>query len=575
MKNQFIHRLKKKFPNQRGVSLLLLIFIMTALAGVGAAIYTFTTSATFTELTENNRNRAYQLAWAGMNYAAEEYAAGTDLDSNQFKNKTYTLANNRGQLTYSVNIVNGYYNVVSVGTVNGTDGLLLARAQVGSRPNQFPAGPPSNIEVMKTTFKNLTAFEPNSTKDSANHTMIRIGEYVAGGGLHLYWAAFTNLGTYPRADADNPGCNIGFHVGKLHENYVQQLRQVWNQYNYVDYDEQAKVGWYKDLAATVSGINFRWHEVPVGSGKYEGYGLAYMRYTYSGAGCGVGYDFIPNSIKPPGKTGRLLLVLWEQWVAGGAEHRRWLAYADLGNPANCPGCTAPNTAISGADVKVVGAQDTVDGLLDDDALLVVRVREKFINGRRVNDINAFYGDASPYYARTPNTVCPDITRQRMYPEWINASYFPTWPSNNFDTFTCGADPLLNFWRQDACRAGDATRYDFFTLMSNSAQIGFGNLPGTVCGANPVQWVLNPAYAYSLADPPNDPNVDSMGNVANPDRIAVFPDKGTLRTYKYILDSFSAQTPEIGIHGMGNLNDSDRVVAFDDWALQYLGRSECP
>jgi hypothetical protein len=112
-------------------------------------------------------------------------------------------------------------------------------------------------------------------------------------------------------------------------------------------------------------------------------------------------------------------------------------------------------------------------------------------------------------------------------------------------------------------------------MSQSAQIGMGNLPGTVCGANPVQWVVNPAYAFALADQFNDPNIDSGGNVGNVDRVAIFPDKGTLRTYKFILNDFGAQTPEVGLHGMGNLNNSDRVVAFDDWALQFLGRRECP
>ena len=50
---------------------------MLTLAGMGAAIYSFTTSTTYTELTENNRNRAYQLAVAGMNYAAERYKAGS------------------------------------------------------------------------------------------------------------------------------------------------------------------------------------------------------------------------------------------------------------------------------------------------------------------------------------------------------------------------------------------------------------------------------------------------------------------------------------------------------------------
>ena len=102
------------------------------------------------------------------------------------------------------------------------------------------------------------------------------------------------------------------------------------------------------------------------------------------------------------------------------ERRRWLAYADLGIPATYPNPRAGN------DLKVVGAQDDVDGLLNDDSLLMVRVKEKFVQGQRVNEINAFYGDASPYYdgVRTPNSVCTDITRKRMFPEWIRADLFP-------------------------------------------------------------------------------------------------------------------------------------------------------
>ena len=122
--------------SQKGFALIYLIFIMLTLAGMGAAIYSFTTSTAYTELTENNRNRASQLARAGMNYAAEQYAAGVDLNHNNFKNKTYTLGNNRGTITYNVSVVTGafdtYYDVVSIGTVNGNNGLLLARAQVRS-----------------------------------------------------------------------------------------------------------------------------------------------------------------------------------------------------------------------------------------------------------------------------------------------------------------------------------------------------------------------------------------------------------------------------------------------------------
>jgi hypothetical protein len=572
--------------NQKGFALIYLVFIMLTLAGMGAAIYSFTTSTAYTELTENNRNRAYQLAVAGMNYAAEQFAAGVDLNHNNFQNKTYTLANSRGQITYSVGIAGSgipYYDVFSIGTVNATNGVLLARAQVRSSgvpdtPNYFPVGPLVNSPVANSTFQTLTAFDPPSIKDAANHTMISIQSYVATGGAHMYWAAFTNLGTYPVPDADNAGCNMGYHVGRLATNYLTPLRDSWTDFNHVDYDVQVKVGWYMGLPAAVSGINFRWHDM--GGGKYEGYGLSFMRYTYSAAGCGGGYDYIPNSVKPPGLANKLLLLLWEQRVVGGVERRRWLAYADLGNPALWAGGATPNANITGNDRKVVGAQDSVDGLLNDNSLLLVRVRDKFVQGDRVNEINIFYGDASPYYGgqRTPGSICTDVVRKRMSPEWVNATLFPSWPANKLGLFDFTDAGLVNhhvtnFWVADPHTTNTPTYYDFFTLNSCSNAIG-PEPPGTTTALNPVRLILNPAYA----DPSSDPNV----NPVNKDLVKLLRynsgdgqwyDEATLRTYKFVLDNFTTKTPELGIHGMGNLNNSDRVVAFDDWAIQILGRRE--
>jgi hypothetical protein len=563
-----------KKNNQKGFALIYLIFIMLALGGMGAAIYSFTTSSAYTELNENNRNRAYQLAWAGMNYAAEEFAQGVDLNSNGFKNKTYALANSRGQFTYSVNLVNGQNNVVSIGTVNNNNGLLLARAQVQS---QFPAEPPVNQPVANTTFENLGAFKPTSLKDAAQHTKISIQQYVATGGFHLYWAAFTDLGTYPVPDADNPGCNMGFHVGQLAENLIQPIRQSWRDYNHVNYDVQVKVGWYVGLQAAVSGLNFRWHEVV--ADKFEGYGLSFMRYTYSAAGCGGGYDFIPNSIKPAGLANHLLLILWEQRVEGGVERRRWLAFADMGIPNVNPALRTLNPS---GDFKVLGAQiAAIDGLVSDNTLIVVRVKDKFVQGERVNEINILYGDASPDNSQTtPNSVCTDLARKKMPPEWVNHLLFPTWPSNKWDYFGY-TDPSLvhheiqNFWVADPLNPDNPTHnpnyYDFFTLTSCSTYIG-PEPPAATPNLNPVRLILNPAYA----DPSSDPNV----NPVNKDLVKLLRqsagqwyDEGTLRTYKFVLDNFSAQGPELGLHGMGNLNNSDRVIAFDDWAIQMLGQRE--
>lgn len=557
--------------NQRGFSLIYLIVIMMALAGIGAAIYSFTTSTSFTELAENNRNRAYQLAVAGMNYAAEEFANGADLSKNDFKNKTYTLANNRGQITYAVTLVTGsvvpYYDVISIGTVNNNNGLLLARAQVRSSsnpgtPNFFPYSPPSNQTVMAFTMNDLTGFTSQDLKDAGNHTMVSIQSYVATGGTHLYWAAFTNTGTYPIIDGDNPGCSIGFHVARVRDSYAHDLGDSWKTYAHLDYDIQAKVGWYLDLQAAVSGVNFRWHETAHNSGLFQGYGLAFMRYTYSSSGCGFGYDYIPNSIKPPGLAYELLLVLWEQRVEGGVEKRRWLAYADLGTPATYPNPRAGN------DLKVIGAQDDVDGLVNDDSLIMVRIRENFINAQRVNEINVFYGDASPYYdsLRTPNSVATDITRKRMFPQWIRPDLFPSWASNRLGLFnyTDGGIPyaVKNFWIPDNITVFDPTYYDFFTLASASDKIG-PEPPSTTPGVNPVRWIINPAYA----DPEPDPGI----NPGNSDLVKLLPDKATLRTYKFVLNTFPDWNMEIGLHAMGNLNNSDRVVAFDDFAIQILSR----
>ena len=154
-----------------------------------------------------------------MNYAAERYAAGIDLSDNQFKNKTYTLANGRGQITYTVTLVTGsfipYYDVVSIGTVNDNDGMLLARAQVRSSsrpgtPNYFPYEPPANQTTIAITMNDLSGFKSQDLKDAANHPMVSIESYVATGGTHLYWAAFTTRGPIPAPMATTPAAPWGF-----------------------------------------------------------------------------------------------------------------------------------------------------------------------------------------------------------------------------------------------------------------------------------------------------------------------------------------------------------------------------
>ena len=256
------------------------------------------------------------------------------------------------------------------------------------------------------------------------------------------------------------------------------------------------------------------------------------------------------------------------------ERRRWLAYADLGTPA-----LFPNPRV-GNDPKVLGAQDAVDGLVSDNSLLLVRIRDKFVLGERINEINLFYGEASPYYAgvRTPGSICTDIVRKRMPPEWVTPALFPSWPSNrlglfNFTDAGLVAHHISNFWLPDPRTTSDPTYYDFFTMSGCSAQFG-PEPPGTTPSLTPVRLILNPVYA----DPSSDANISPVNknlvkllryNSGN----GHWYDEATLRTYKFVNDNFITKKPELGIHGMGNFNNSDRVVAFDDWAIQILGRRE--
>ena len=88
---------------------------------------------------------------------------------------------------------------------------------------------------------------------------------------------------------------------------------------------------------------------------------------------------------------------------------------------------------------------------------------------------------------TPNSVCTDITRKRMSPQWVNPALFPSWPSNklglfNFTDAESVAHHLLNFWVPDPAKTSDPNYYDFFTLSSCSTQIG-PEPPGTTPNLN--------------------------------------------------------------------------------------------
>ena len=67
----------RKRTNQKGTALLYAIFAITAAAVLGTGIYFMTTTSTFSGLGTNDRNRAYQLALAGKDYAVTKNLENT------------------------------------------------------------------------------------------------------------------------------------------------------------------------------------------------------------------------------------------------------------------------------------------------------------------------------------------------------------------------------------------------------------------------------------------------------------------------------------------------------------------
>jgi hypothetical protein len=263
---------------------------------------------------------------------------------------------------------------------------------------------------------------------------------------------------------------------------------------------------------------------------------------------------IPNSIKPDHSLrDKLLLVLWEQKVnASGVPTKDWLAYAVLGDPSGGYHNPATERNPADPDQKVTGYQVWPDGRLNDNATAIVRVEDKFITTggvtTRYNEIKVFYGEASEYTfqndSRTREAVSTNKQRARYYPKWLEAGQGgtlapinPLWPSNRFGL----NGSTIAYWFNYPPIA-DFRDYDYFSLASSSPTAPY----------NTVTWVKNttPATGFSA--------------------VTLLPDNCTIRTTDFVLDTFPDGRKEIGLVGMGDLNHSNRTVAFDDFYIHILG-----
>ena len=242
----------------------------------------------------------------------------------------------------------------------------------------------------------------------------------------------------------------------------------------------------------------------------------------------------------------LLLVLWEQKVdAGGVPRKDWLAYAVLGDPDHYHNPAEGERHHEDPDQKVTGYQAWPDGRLNDNATIVVRVEDKFVTTggvtTRCNDIKVFYGDASEYSfandSRTKDLVATNKQRARYYSKWLETGEErDAAPSIRSGPRTSSAEGLI------AYLYNNLTTSDYFSLTSSAP----------TAPHNTVTWVknTNPRSGFSTV------------NLLN--------DNATIRTTDFTLDSFPSGRNEIGLVGMGNLNSSNRTVAFDDFYIQILG-----
>ncbi|MBC8439828.1 MAG: hypothetical protein H8D87_09085 [Deltaproteobacteria bacterium] len=320
-----------------------------------------------------------------------------------------------------------------------------------------------------------------------------------------------------------PSKPIGGLVLPLSKN--KELAKEWSSTSkYLSYSIQVKTVWGDDLDYGVSGICFRWHQ-PI-SGKYAGYGVSFIRYDSS---LNSYNDMIPDGIKPEykgvsEKNDKLLLVLWEQYLSGGAEQRRWLAYKDVT-----------------LDTKVVKSSNKTPRDLSS---LFVRVDEKRIDDVKVNDINIYYGNASDSN-QSPDNKYNNTTRNEYNPTFgPTGSNTIKWPVFDLDDWTkCPNGPNLI-----TCNEADS-----FTLADN-VSVAANTVPGD---SATKYWIINPLADMTIA---NNSFSIRTSRFTSPDG-----------------SSFGTQSDrsEIGLHVFGAIGEygTQELVSFADFAVQLGVKSD--
>ena len=590
--------------NQKGETILIVIVFMLIMAFLISSIGLINATQTMSNVKSTIFAKALNLAEAGIRYGTTNPIQGnsnifTLSDPNQV---IIIQAPVTGQIV-STGVVNSgtqyESRITLVRNGNNTGGMQGA--------DQDTTGNNRNIvDLDAATFFNLNALD-------LSHASLRVAvtSYQSTQGSHPFWAGLSKFNLNLTSDSDNPSCNIGYLMIPIKQTYVSTIASSYSTYGNVSYEFQAKVGWYNTVNYAAQGLNFRWQQSVAFPGKYQGFGLSFMVFN-SQTQCTTNPDYIPNDIKPGAGnalSGRLLLVLWEQWVdTGGTERRKWLAYAELGNPtgvwapANGPRTTTP----ADRDQMVSGWQDTTDGRVTDSATIGVRIDDVIYNGVHHNDIKVFYGDASPYFdtsaQRVADAYATNVQRLKYSPQWANSSLFTTWPSHYYENLN-STDNTLTYWSYCPWWANDAYSLNNIVIptMRKASDGLTHNYLATVAGTSgstePV-WPVNsgatiadgtgnlvwqengtarPSSAYDyftvLSTNPQGP-YNTVSWVLNPaaTNITVKNDNATLTTYDFPLSTFPSGQIEVGLHAFyGGDNNAD--LAFGSVSIAILGRRE--
>ncbi|MBU1196232.1 MAG: hypothetical protein KKE62_17205 [Proteobacteria bacterium] len=313
-----------------------------------------------------------------------------------------------------------------------------------------------------------------------------------------------------------PANKIGGHILPLSKN--AELAAKWTStQKFLNYTIQVKTVWGDQLDYGASGICFRWHQPQ--AGKYAGYGISYVRYDSS---LNTYNDMIPDDIKPEfhgtrEKNDRLLLVLWEQYIQGGAQQRRWLAYKDITDDSN--------------------VKKSSNGTPRDLSSLFVRVREKRVENVKLNDIEIYYGNAS-LAGQVSDNQYNNTVRDEYNPTFGTGSNTIKWPVFDIRNWKdCPNGPLTI-----TCDEADA-----FTLVDN---VSVAAAP-VKAAVSTNYWIVNPNAEQTL-----------------------LKNSFTIRTSRFTTpdgDSFGTQSDrsEIGLHVFGDIGDygTQKLVSYTDFAVQ--------